>query len=74
MFPPLYLRGDGYNGNKRNYICHQYNGGGRMDRKKHTFFKYLEYPGKSDLKKLCERCLKWNFKEIKVEKQLRECK
>lgn len=39
-----------------------------MDRKKYIFFKYLEYFGKSDLKKFCERCFKWNFKEIKVEK------
>lgn len=44
-----------------------------MDRKKHTFLKYLKKSGKIDLEKLCERYLKQNFEEIKLEKQPGEC-
>lgn len=50
--------GDHYRGSKINCICLQYNGGGRKDRKEHTFLKYLENSGKIDLEKLSERCLK----------------
>lgn len=51
--------GDHYRGSKINCICLQYNGGGRKDRKEHTFLKYLENSGKLIWKNFLKDVLKF---------------